>query len=444
MAANLPVQRCAIYTRKSSEEGLEQEFNSLHAQREAAQAYIESQRHEGWVLVDDHYDDGGFSGGNMERPALDRLIKDIERKRIDTVVVYKIDRLTRSLADFARLVELFDQHQVTFVAVTQQFNTTTSMGRLTLNILLSFAQFERELTSERIRDKFALSRKKGKWMGGIPPLGYRVEDRKLLIDEQEAGIVRMAFSLFIETGSALTTSKMLNDQGLRPRTINTTSGKRRGGQGFTTTYLYKLLHNRTYLGEAGHKGQWYPGEHDPIIPRELWEQAHTALQKGAAARRREQEWRNSPAMLKGVLVDSEGVALVPTHTRRRGKLHRYYISNQALKQGYRQAPIPPVPAEPLEAIVLETIRELLITPEVIFSTWKIAQQTDTALTEEQVSTGLNTLGDIWQQLFPGEQARLIQLMVERVQVTNEAISMDLHSEGLLAATVELNQEGASL
>ena len=280
-------------------------------------------------------------------------------------------------------------------------------------------------------------------MGGIPPLGYRVHERKLLIDDQEAGIVRLAFSQFIETGSVLTTSQRLNQQGFRTRTILTVNGKRRGGQAFTTTYLYKLLHNRTYLGEVGHKGQWYPGEQPALISLDLWQQAHQALEKGAAARRREQEWKNSTAMLKGLLVDSEGIALVPTHTRRRGKLHRYYISNQALKLGYEEAPFPPVPAESLEAIVLETVRELLITPETLYTTWKIAQQTEHPLTEEQVSTGLNTLGDIWRELFPEEQARLMELMVQKIEVSKEAISLDLHSEGVLEAAMELSQEGGN-
>ena len=332
---------CAIYTRKSSEEGLEQEFNSLHAQREAAMAFIDSQRHEGWIPMDDHYDDGGFSGGTLERPALQRLLTDIRDQRIHTVMVYKIDRLTRSLADFARLVELFDQHQVTFVAVTQQFNTTTSMGRLTLNILLSFAQFERELTSERIRDKFALSRQKGKWMGGVPPLGYQVQDRKLVIHEQEAELIRLAFSLFIETGSALHSCQRLNELGHTTRRTQTRTGQLRGGRPFTTSYLYKLLHNRVYLGEVKHKDKWYPGEHQELLHKAIWQQAHDTFQQGTAQRRREQDEKHQTAPLKGLLFDPDGFALVASHTRKKGKVHRYYVSNQALKLGYEQAPFPP-------------------------------------------------------------------------------------------------------
>ena len=249
--------RCAVYTRKSSEEGLEQEFNSLHAQREACEAYIASQRSEGWVLVRDQYDDGGISGGTLERPGLKRLLEDIEDGLVDVVVVYKIDRLSRSLADFAKLVEVFDRNGVTFVSVTQSFNTTTSMGRLTLNILLSFAQFEREVTAERIRDKVAASRKKGMWMGGVPPYGYRVENRKLVIDEEAVAHVRWIFARFLEIGSCTELAREVGARGNR-----TPRGKR-----IDKKYIYRMLSNRAYIGEAVHKGDSYPGEHDAIIGR---------------------------------------------------------------------------------------------------------------------------------------------------------------------------------
>ena len=248
-------RRCAVYTRKSSEEGLEQEFNSLHAQREACEAYIASQRSEGWVLVRDQYDDGGISGGTLDRPGLQRLIQDIEDGLVDVVVVYKIDRLSRSLADFARLVEVFDRNEVTFVSVTQSFNTTTSMGRLTLNILLSFAQYEREVTAERIRDKFAASRKKGIWMGGVPPLGYRVEKRKLAVDDQRADHVRWIFARFLEIGSTTELAREVVARGIRNRNGNRMDKK----------YIYRLLSNRAYIGEAVHKGQSYPGEHSALM-----------------------------------------------------------------------------------------------------------------------------------------------------------------------------------
>jgi site-specific DNA recombinase len=250
-----PEVRCAVYTRKSSEEGLEQSFNSLDAQREACAAYIDSQRHEGWLALDDRYDDGGYSGGTLERPALQRLIQDIEARRVDTVICYKIDRLSRSLIDFAKLIDVFEQNGVTFVSVTQSFCTRTSMGRLTLNILLSFAQFERELAGERIRDKFAASRAKGMWMGGSPPLGYDARDRKLMVNPAEAELVRLIFRRFLDLGSAFLLIRELNGQGHRTKSWRTQSGTFREGRPFDKGTLYKILRNRTYLGEAVHKGR---------------------------------------------------------------------------------------------------------------------------------------------------------------------------------------------
>src|SRR5436305_4807029 len=263
--------RCAVYTRKSSEEGLDQEFNSLDAQRDACESYIASQKAEGWVLVHDRYDDGGISGATLERPALKQLLADIEAGRVDIVVVYKIDRLSRALMDFAKLVEVFERNSVTFVSVTQSFNTTTSMGRLTLNILLSFAQFEREVIGERIRDKFAASRKKGMWMGGFVPLGYEVKDRKLVVNEGEAVIVRMIFTLLAKVGKATTCVRSLRDKGVR--------GKR--GRLIDKGYVYQLFRNRTYIGEAVHKGISYPGEHKAIISKELWDGVYQVLSVGS-------------------------------------------------------------------------------------------------------------------------------------------------------------------
>jgi site-specific DNA recombinase len=266
--------RCAVYTRKSSEEGLEQEFNSLDAQREACEAFIASQKAEGWLLVPDRYDDGGISGATLERPALKRLLADIEAQRVDVVVVYKIDRLSRALMDFAKLVEVFDRNNVTFVSVTQAFNTTTSMGRLTLNILLSFAQFEREVIGERIRDKFAASRRKGMWMGGFVPLGYDVKDRKLVVNEGEAATVRMIFERFTMIGSATTLVRSLRAEGI--------AGKR--GKLVDKGYLYKLLNNRVYVGDAVHKGTSYPGEHQAIVDRALWDRVRDIVRESPRAR----------------------------------------------------------------------------------------------------------------------------------------------------------------
>jgi DNA invertase Pin-like site-specific DNA recombinase len=303
--------RCAVYTRKSSEEGLEQEFNSLDAQREACEAYVASQKAEGWLLVPDRYDDGGISGATLERPALKRLLTDIEDQRVDVVVVYKIDRLSRALMDFSKLVDVFDRNNVTFFSITQSFNTTTSMGRLTLNILLSFAQFEREVIGERIRDKVAASRKKGMWMGGFVPLGYDVKDRKLVVNEADAKKVRMIFERFIKIGSATTLVRTLRAEGI--------TGKY--GKLVDKGYVYKLLNNRIYIGLAVHKGTAYPGEHEAIVSQALWDKVHSILAE--SPRRRAASTRaQTPALLKGLIFGPTGRAMTPTHTRKGGKLYR--------------------------------------------------------------------------------------------------------------------------
>ena len=276
------LQRCAIYTRKSSEEGLEQNFNSLHAQREACEAFIRSQAGEGWRLITTAYDDGGFSGGTMERPALQRLLVDIRERLIDTVVVYKVDRLTRALADFAKMVERFDEHGVSFVAVTQQFNTTTSMGRLTLNVLLSFAQFEREVTGERIRDKIAASKRKGMWMGGMAPLGYDVCERRLVVNPAEAETVRGIFRRYLKLGCVRRLQEELQRAGIVSKVRITRSGKQSGGNPFSRGALYALLANPVYIGEIRHKRERHPGQHEAVVNRELWEHVHERLRTRAA------------------------------------------------------------------------------------------------------------------------------------------------------------------
>jgi site-specific DNA recombinase len=317
-----PQVRCVTYCRKSSEEGLEQSFNSLDAQREACAAYIDSQRHEGWLALDDRYDDGGYSGGTLQRPALQRLLADIEIGKIDVIIVYKIDRLSRSLSDFVRLIDLFERHSVSFVSITQQFSTRTSMGRLTLNILLSFAQFERELAAERIRDKFLASRKRGLWMGGVPCLGYDVGNRKLVINPAEAELVRLIFRRFLDLGSALLLIRDLNAQGHRTKSWATQAGVFREGRPFDKGTLYKILRNRTYLGETVHKGKSYPGEHEPIVDRATWDRVHEVLASNAKRRGNEARAR-TPAPLRGLIRCTHcSSAMTPTHTRRRGRLYR--------------------------------------------------------------------------------------------------------------------------
>jgi len=324
--------RCAIYTRKSSEEGLEQDFNSLYAQREACEAYIRSQVHEGWKAVPAEYDDGGYSGGTMERPGLKALLADVHAKLIDVVVVYKVDRLTRALNDFARIVEVFDGQGVSFVSVTQQFNTTTSMGRLTLNVLLSFAQFEREVTGERIRDKIAASKKKGMWMGGVVPLGYDAKDRTLAINEPDAGLVREIFRLYLELGSVLKLEGELERRGIRTKRFVTVTGRVIGDKVFSRGHLYKLLSNPVYLGEVQHKGHRHPGLHAAIIDRETWDAAQAQLASNARARMNG-TMAGHPSLLAGLLFDGEGRRLVATHATKNGKRYRYYVCETKTKAG---------------------------------------------------------------------------------------------------------------
>src|SRR4051812_42893931 len=357
--------RCAVYTRKSSEEGLEQEFNSLDAQREACEAFIASQRHEGWTLLRDRYDDGGFSGGTMERPALQRLLADIAAGRIDIVVVYKGDRLTRALRDFARIVELFDRHNVSFVSVTQAFNTTTSMGRLTLNVLLSFAQFEREVTGERIRDKIAASKKKGMWMGGQPSLGYDVRNRKLVINETEATTVRMIFQRYVELKSVRDLKAELDAAQIVSKARRAADDSPYGGQRFSRGALYAMLQNRLYRGEITHKGASYPGEHQAIIEEGLFAEVQSTL----AANRTERVSRHSrdPSPLTGLLFDADGERLTPSHALKKGVRYRYYVSRH-LTTGDKTKPRGMrLPALGIETLIRTRIEALLVNPEGLIS-----------------------------------------------------------------------------
>jgi site-specific DNA recombinase len=347
--------RCAVYTRVSTEHGLEQEFNSLDNQREASEAYIKSQAHEGWRLTRDRYDDGGFSGGSMERPALKKLLDAVRARRVDVIVVYKVDRLTRSLADFAKLVELFDEHQVSFVSVTQAFNTTTSMGRLTLNVLLSFAQFEREVTGERIRDKIAASKKKGIWMGGVVPLGYRVENRALHVVEEHAAFVRDLFRRYLEIGSVVRLKAVLDKENVRLPVRTDGRGKTTGGGLISRGHLYKILSNTVYVGRLTHKGQVHEGLHDPIVDQETWDRVQRLLAEHA--QRTAGSRQNSDALLAGKLFDDRGNRMSPSHANKGGRRYRYYVS-QAILQGRKEdaGSLARVPAMEIERRVVEAVR----------------------------------------------------------------------------------------
>ena len=353
--------RCAIYSRKSTEEGLDQDFNSLDAQREAAEAYIKSQAHEGWVRLPERYDDGGFTGGNMDRPALARLLADIEAGRIDAVIVYKVDRLSRSLLDFAKMMELFERHQVAFVSVTQQFNTATSMGRLILNVLLSFAQFEREIISERTRDKIAAARRKGKWSGGMPRLGYDVDPRlkKLVVNEEEAARVRAIFQLYLEHQALRPVVQELERRGwVNKRWVSRKSGPR-GGRPFTKPRLYELLTNVLYVGKVKHKNEVHDGEHPAIVDAAVWEQVQVHLQqhgRGGVPMAR----NHSGALLKGLLhCVACRSAMTPAHATKNGsKRYRYYTCSSAQRRGRGTCPTPTLPAAEIERLVLEQLQSL--------------------------------------------------------------------------------------
>jgi DNA invertase Pin-like site-specific DNA recombinase len=353
------ILRCAIYTRKSTEHNLDLEFNSLDAQREACEAYIKSQAHEGWRLIPARYDDGAFSGASLDRPALQDLLAEVRSGKIGVIVVYKVDRLTRSLADFAKLVELFDQHAVSFVSVTQSFNTTSSMGRLTLNVLLSFAQFEREVIGERVRDKIAASKRKGIWVGGSVPLGYTSINKKLVVVPEEAETVRLIFREYLELCSIRALVEDLDRKGIRTRRRTLSDGQTRGGIRFGVGPLAHLLRNRFYVGEVVYRGAVHPGEHEPILDRTLFEAVQAKLTASAA--NRHLRIRTSPAILAGRIFDDRGNRMTPTHANKRGVRYRYYVSHALLQnRGAAAGSVPRVPAAEIERMVVDGVRAKLL------------------------------------------------------------------------------------
>jgi DNA invertase Pin-like site-specific DNA recombinase len=412
--------RCAIYTRKSSEEGLEQEFNSLQAQREACEAFIASQRHEGWACLATRYDDGGFSGATMDRPALQRLLADITAGRVDTIVVYKIDRLTRSLADFAKIVEILDARGASFVSVTQQFNTTTSMGRLTLNILLSFAQFEREVIGERIRDKIAASKRKGLWMGGIPPLGYRVQDGKLLVIEREAENVRAIFRCYAALGSVRLLKDELEARGIKSKSWTTASGRPIGGKPFSRGALYLILQNRLYRGEILHKGQSHLGEHTPIIDQPLWDTVQAQLATNTTERNSGTRTRQ-PSLLAGLLFDGDGNRMTPTHATKKGTLYRYYVSRTLITndQTERSSGLR-VPAGEIEQAVTSRMRQWLVDHGSVYQAIRLADPS----AQRRLIARAEEIGKSWPELPAARQRAFLTALIERIDVSANRI--DIH------------------
>ena len=410
-------KRCAVYCRVSSDERLDQEFNSIDAQKEAGHAYIASQRAEGWIPVADDYDDPGYSGGNTDRPALKRLLADIERGLIDIVVVYKIDRLTRSLADFAKMVDVFDLHDVSFSAVTQQINSATSMGRLMLNVLLSFAQFEREVTSERIRDKIAAAKRKGMWMGGVPSIGYDVVNRQLVVNDAEAAVVRRIFEEMLTIGSPTQIAANLTAEGITTKAWTTQEGQTRSGTRIDKKYLHKLLRNRIYLGELSHKGNWYPGAHPPIIDRALWDKVHAVLAKDSHARSVETKIRSrTDALLRGLLYAPSGERMYPTYSSKRGHKYHYYVSKSESRFGAPGKSFARLPAPEIEAAVVAQIRTVLTSPESVAAVVRHIQRNGAQIDEATTVMAMGRLNDVWDQLFPVERHRIANLMIERIDL----------------------------
>ncbi len=416
---------CAIYTRKSSDEGLEQSFNSLDAQRDACEAFILSQKHEGWVGLPDAYNDGGFSGGSMERPALRRLLESVRNGSVDVVVVYKVDRLTRSLSDFAKLTELFDQHGTSFVSVTQQFNTSTSMGRLTLNVLLSFAQFEREVAGERIRDKIALSKRRGMWMGGLPPLGYDGKEGKLIVNAVEAETVRLIFRRYLEAGSVAELKHRLDQDGIVSKRRVFADGKTAGGVPISRGAIYQILRNRLYRGEIAHRGEVHQGNHQPIIDEELWDMVQARLTDQSQRARGSKAKPGSGPLLSGRVFDGDGKRMTPTYAIKGGRQYRYYVSASLVRGGSKETGIR-VPAYDLESLVREAIADHLRDP--LWIGQLLAKDTDARATKRFIEGA----GELAQSIMHDSDGKRepaaddpVRSLVNRVTVSKETVTITI-------------------
>lgn len=422
--------RCAVYTRVSTEEGLGQAYTSIDAQRDAGEAYIASRRSEGWVQASDYYDDGGFSGGTLERPALKRLLADIEAGRIDVIVAYKLDRLSRSLFDFAELVKVFERCNVTFVSVTQHFNTTDAMGRMLLNILLTFAQFERELTSERIRDKFIASKRKGLWMHGIPPLGYDIKDRRLTVNADEAERVRWIFERFIEQRSIQKVAEEALVHEYRNKSWTTAAGRHLQGHVLDKGAIHKILHNRTYLGHIKHRDMEFENTHPAIVSPQVWAEAQAILKVNGRTRAN-QSRANVEFLLKGLLFDATGRALSPWHTvSASGRMYRYYLTQELMERGRSaKSTLPRLPASEIEALVVAQLRDVMRAPQMSSAVLGYVLEQAPTLDEAAVTVALRQTDRVWDALFPAEQRRLVTRLVEKVIVTPDQVEIRLHPLG---------------
>lgn len=434
MKTDKPTKRCAIYTRVSDDEGLEQEFNSLDAQREAGEFHIKAQTHEGWVILPERYDDGGYSAKDLQRPAAQRLLKDIKDGKIDVVVVYKIDRMSRNMADFVDLMKLFEKHNVAFVSVTQSFNTETAMGKLILNILQSFAQFEREMTAERIRDKVAASKKKGMYMGGPPTLGYDAVERKLFINEKEAEIIRFIFARFLEIGSTTELMRELKAKGMKSKAwVSVKKKKKHGGTTIAKAAIYRILRNPLYIGMVQHKDQLYQGQHEAIIDRKTWDKAQRRLDGRNPHSAMRLPRTEAPSLLRGLLFDQNGFAMCIAASNKNNKTYRYYVSTRAVKTSYSECSLKTVSAHMIDDIVVDQVRRLLVQPE-----WavRIARQDDD-LTEHAVMLALKKFENLWDELFPAEQIRILNLLIHRIVIAPDKVQITLRPLGMTSLLREL-------
>jgi DNA invertase Pin-like site-specific DNA recombinase len=420
--------RCAIYTRKSNDDGLEQDFNSLDAQRLSAENYIASQTHENWQLISKHYDDGGFSGGNMNRPALQDLFEDIEAGLIDMVVVYKIDRLSRSLFDFSKIIELFEKYSVGFVSVTQAFNTSTSSGKLMLNMLLSFAQYERELTGERIRDKFASSLKKGMWMGGCLPLGYECKDRKLIINQEEAKIIKFIYGKFIETESYCKVCQMLNNAGYRTKIKKLKTGETVGGQMFEPKAVQRILQNPYFNGCVTHKGAVYQGEHKAIIDEEMWNKvqeifaSHSGSEKVRCV-------SSNPPLLSGLIKCAACNCLMRADSAKKGNItYRYYACYNHKKYKSCKAQYKSIPADAFEQNVIDEVLRILKSPEVVMKINKLAERQED-IEKNELFNAIKNLHESWNYLHNHEKRKILALIVKCVDIMDDGIKINLNLDG---------------
>ena len=416
----IPKKRCAIYTRKSVEEGLDQEFNSLDAQREAGEAYIASQKANGWVCLPTRYDDGGYSGGNMKRPALQQLLADCEAGLVDIIVVYKIDRLSRSICDFADLSKKFDEWGTQFVAVTQEINTATSAGRMMLNILITFAQYEREVITERVRDKMAASRKKGKWVGGSVPMGYRVENKKLVVEPEEARVIQRIFQRFIEVQSPALIAQELNKDGIRTKQ----------GKAWDKPHIYRILSNHTYIGQVKYKGSICEGEQEAIVELDVWNRTREILALNEPVPRQTKRMETI-APLKGILRCGHcDCAMMPTYARKNGKRYFYYLCSRDSKRAISTCPVRQIPAGEVERITREQVVKMLQTPTILI---KLAQVLN--LPAEKIAELFKEI--FWQEISPGEMNRLLHLLLEKVEVHESKLTVEFKSSGIKTLMEEI-------